>query len=382
MPQETRTALRFTRIQLANWRNFRRVQIDLRGRAFLVGPNASGKSNFLDAFRFLYEVARHSGFQQAVLRRGGISSLRNWSAPDGSEIAIAVSIGSDDEPDLWEYEIRFGEDSSGCPALTAERAKQGLFELNRPAEADRQDLLRLTQTALEQISQNQDFREIAGFLTTILDLQHIPHASSPSQSQTGKNIHRSGTDFLDLLAEKSEHVLQARLEWLTGIVQVVVPQIERLKIARYEDGLAHLLALDRASGRWQTEGELSDGTRHLIRLLSSHLAPSGTILLEEPEKHLHPEVVRRLPQLFALMENSGGRQILLKTHSSTLLLDQGIGLDEVFLFLPGEQGTEIRSAVSFPEFAELLQGEVPLAEVVLTRTQPPGAHLLPLLARR
>ncbi|MBM3460014.1 MAG: chromosome segregation protein SMC, partial [Armatimonadetes bacterium] len=64
-------ARRFTRIELQNWRNFTRVGVDLPRRAFLVGPNASGKTNFLDAFRFLQGlVAVGGGFQDAVARRG------------------------------------------------------------------------------------------------------------------------------------------------------------------------------------------------------------------------------------------------------------------------------------------------------------------------
>ncbi|MDW8363215.1 MAG: hypothetical protein RMK74_12510 [Myxococcales bacterium] len=36
--------MHFTRIALANWRNFRKVDVPLRQRMFVVGPNASGKS--------------------------------------------------------------------------------------------------------------------------------------------------------------------------------------------------------------------------------------------------------------------------------------------------------------------------------------------------
>ncbi len=162
MPQETPTALRFTRIRLENWRNFRHAEVDLQGRVFLVGPNAVGKSNFLDAFRFLHDIARHLGFEQAVLHRGGISRLRNWSAPEDSDVAVAVWIGTDDQPSLWNYEVRFREDAAGRPLLLAERVLREDSEiLARPDEEDRQDPVRLTQTALEQSSFNKPFREIA-----------------------------------------------------------------------------------------------------------------------------------------------------------------------------------------------------------------------------
>lgn len=68
---------RITRLELENWRNFRRVDIQTEGRVFLVGPNASGKSNLLDVNRFLRDiVAVGGGFRAAVERRGGVSCRR------------------------------------------------------------------------------------------------------------------------------------------------------------------------------------------------------------------------------------------------------------------------------------------------------------------
>ena len=46
-----------TRLKLTNWRNFTDVDVPLLDRAFIIGPNASGKPNLLDAIRFL-RVAR------------------------------------------------------------------------------------------------------------------------------------------------------------------------------------------------------------------------------------------------------------------------------------------------------------------------------------
>ncbi|HCC33876.1 MAG TPA: hypothetical protein DEQ28_08280 [Clostridiales bacterium] len=53
--------MRCSRIVLENWKNFASIDVPLQQRAFLVGPNASGKSNFLDVFRFLRDVAASGG---------------------------------------------------------------------------------------------------------------------------------------------------------------------------------------------------------------------------------------------------------------------------------------------------------------------------------
>ena len=50
-----------TRLILKNWRNFKDADIAIRDRTYLLGPNASGKSNFLDVFRFLRDISKPAG---------------------------------------------------------------------------------------------------------------------------------------------------------------------------------------------------------------------------------------------------------------------------------------------------------------------------------
>ncbi len=49
------------RLIAKNWRNFRQIDVPLRERQFIVGPNASGKSNLLDIFRFLHDIVKVDG---------------------------------------------------------------------------------------------------------------------------------------------------------------------------------------------------------------------------------------------------------------------------------------------------------------------------------
>ena len=96
-------SLRVMHIHLENWRNFTSVNVDLQRRVFLVGPNASGKSNFLDAFRFLHDVVSvGGGFREAVRKRGGVSRLRCLAARRYSDIVVRVRIGGDEVTSSWE----------------------------------------------------------------------------------------------------------------------------------------------------------------------------------------------------------------------------------------------------------------------------------------
>ena len=53
--------MRITRLQIKNWKNFVDVNVALTNRVFVVGANGSGKSNLLDAIRFLYDIAKPTG---------------------------------------------------------------------------------------------------------------------------------------------------------------------------------------------------------------------------------------------------------------------------------------------------------------------------------
>ena len=95
--------MRITHLVLKNWRNFFAADVEMQERNFLVGPNASGKSNFLDAFRFLRDlVSVGGGFESAVQSRGGISRIRCLVARRQSHVVIQVTV-SDSDSDTWMY---------------------------------------------------------------------------------------------------------------------------------------------------------------------------------------------------------------------------------------------------------------------------------------
>ncbi len=80
--------------KMKNWRNFRNVDTALGRRVFLVGANASGKSNFLDALRFLRDIAKTEGggLQRAVSERGGVSKIRCLAARKEPQIEIEIQL--------------------------------------------------------------------------------------------------------------------------------------------------------------------------------------------------------------------------------------------------------------------------------------------------
>ena len=81
-----------TKIAVKNWRNFRHAEVSLQDTTYIIGPNASGKSNFLDVFRFLRDVANTQGgaLAKALEMRGGYSKVRCLAARQNPNICIVV----------------------------------------------------------------------------------------------------------------------------------------------------------------------------------------------------------------------------------------------------------------------------------------------------
>ncbi len=375
--------LRFSRIQLKNWKNFALCDVGVANRVFLVGPNASGKSNLLDVFRFMRDLASSSGgFQEAVRRRGGVSAIRCLAARRYPDIELGVAVQGREGLPEWKYELSFNQDKQRHARITKEKVvRGGETILERPNKEDQQDPDRLTQTYLEQVNVNRPFRGLVLFFESIRYLHIVPQLVREPDRSVGRANDPFGGDFLEQIAKTQERTRVARLRKIRDALRVAVPQLTEIELWRDDRGTPHLRGKYehwRPQGAWQTEEQFSDGTLRLMGLLWVAMEGGGSLLLEEPELSLHPEIVRFLPQMFARVQRRTGRQIILSTHSPDLLRDDGIALDEVLLLRPGGEGTEVNPAGDFQDIRDLLQGGLTLADAVIPKTRPEMAAQLTL----
>ncbi|MCL6614397.1 MAG: AAA family ATPase [Firmicutes bacterium] len=376
-----------SRLKLRNWKNFNAIDVRLGLRVFLIGPNASGKSNLLDAFKFLRDVAE-DGLKKAVEgARGGVSAIRCLSAKGYSNIDIEVELTESQET-KWVYilSINQGKKSKGPkgPLVQREIVRCGDETLlERPTTEDEKDPLRLTQTALEQISENKLFRPVADFFKSI-SYQHLlpqlirdPSGFSPRPVQNDPY----GRDFLLRKCKTPEKTREARLKKIARALSIAVPQLSELTIEMDDTGTPHLIGRYehwRARGAKQNESQFSDGTLRLLGLLWTVFEGTGPLLLEEPEISLHPELVRRLPGIFRRLSRAQKtpRQIIISTHSEEMLRDPGIAPEEVLRLEPSEEGT----LVKLPDEAErkAMAAGLTAADVLMPKAAPKELHQLEL----
>lgn len=376
--------MRIDRIVLKNWLNFRRVDARLSETTYLIGPNASGKSNFLDLFRFLRTLADSSGggLQRAVLDRGGIKKLRCLQARQDTEVRIEVELsgGADPDRDQWRYVLGFKSEGTGRqrPVVLEERVEHnGVCLLARPDADDSADRERLTQSHLEQVNSNARFRVVADFFSSTTYLHLVPQLLKFADRFSGNRLEEDpfGQGFLDDLARTPTKTRDARLRKIREVLAKAVPQFQELRFIRDEQtGLPHLEARYihwRPKGAWHREDQFSDGTLRLVALLWSLLEGDSLLLLEEPELSLNDEIVRQIPLMIDRIKRQAKyrRQTLISTHSAAML---GNPIDgrAILLVTPTGDGSEIRGATD-DEMGAMAAGLSP-AEVLLPKTRPPG----------
>jgi energy-coupling factor transporter ATP-binding protein EcfA2 len=367
---KTEIPYRFSLLRLKNWKNFQSVEVELPSRVFLVGPNASGKSNLLDVFRFLRDlVSPGGGFQAAVERRHGVKALRCLAARRDSDIEVYVRVspmdGSVTVPS-WEYTLVFNQGKNRPPQVRQELVlKDGRALLQRPTEEDKRDPDRLSQTHIEQVTMNQPFRELARFFEAVHYLHLVPQLVRESDRVSARSRDPYGSDFLEQVASTPAKTRTARLKRILSALQVAVPQLSAIELWRDAKGAPHL------RGRyehWRAQGAMG--------LLWAVLDGSGPLLLEEPELSLHPEVVRYIPPMFARVQKRRHRQIIVSTHSPEMLSDEGIGLSEVLLLTPTPEGTSVRPLASVQEANALLSGRSTAGDIAMAHTRPEKARRL------
>lgn len=412
--------LRFTKIYLKNWRNFAEIEVELPRRAFLVGPNASGKTNFLDALRFIAEIATpgSGGLIGAVSSRGYANLLYRGANKDAL-IVIRITVGNDDNGNLWEYELTFGqEERQSSPTITMESVRwNGTETLHRRVyeveeEGRKVNYLQATfalifddnisyprlseptrdfrppsQTYLEQegwlqakIAVGDSVIVLAEFANSLASVRHfnvvpelVRHPDWRSNTENGYN------DFIEQIADTPKPEQARKLKLIQEALRGAVPQFKDLDIALGTLDVPHLYASYanwRSKNARETEASFSDGTLRLIGMLWAMLDGVGPLLVEEPEIALHYGVVRYIPDILLRIGYSNGRQVIVSTHSTEILMSEGIELKETLLFYPEKHGTKIMPASSISEMKTLVEGGLNLGLIVQSSTSPQDSDMI------
>ena len=122
-----------TELQLENWKSYERSSLHVDPLTILIGTNASGKSNALDAFILLNRIASGAMLTSALQGDGALTPMRggvDWAAQrPGTKFAIGAVCRADELTD-YEYRIECRVSENRCDVI-AEQLFRNKYRTNK-----------------------------------------------------------------------------------------------------------------------------------------------------------------------------------------------------------------------------------------------------------
>lgn len=342
------------RVRIKNYRSIAGCDVALGPLTFLVGPNASGKSNFLDALRFVAD-ALNTTLDQAILNRGGMGEMTRrapgvesfglrveLSLPGGGTGHYAVQIRPTEGVGPLVREECTVHPPSGPSETFDVRSGwvSGTISRLGPTPPGRPDRLYLmAASGLEQFAPVFDGLSRMAFYNVVPDRMrelHPRHATLLARDAS--NV----ASVLAQLALEDPFPRQRIQEYLAAIVPGLIGV--RPKALGPSETLEFL---QRQSGGTPVQpflaSAMSDGTLRALGILVALFQSNDGVArapclvgIEEPEAAVHPAAAEVL--LDAMQEASARVQVLVTSHSADLLDSKEVETDSL-LAVRADNGT-------------------------------------------
>lgn len=387
----------FTLIEALRFRSLRYVHRSLAPFHVLVGPNASGKTTFLDVVGFMSDFVRE-GLDAAIQERTQNLQDLFWKrGGDSFELAVEVRFPEarrDRLPDpdfsLIRYELVVGidpETKENC--VVAERGL--LKKAPRPEPATPRSLfphaakepdtlltpdkaagkrvvlskkpgknvnyssetygesgkgwvipfkLGPQRSALASLPDDERkfpvatwFKEFLGTGIQRLTLNSLLIRRASPPGQV-RGFKPDGSNLPWVVHDLKQHHPNRARDWLEH-VRTALPEIESIDTQERADDRHRYLTVTYQGGITVPSWVVSDGTLRLLALtLIAYLsAPASAYLIEEPENGIHPRAVETLLQSLSCVYDS---QVLVATHSPIIL--SSVEASNVLCFAKGSDG--------------------------------------------
>jgi predicted ATPase len=365
-----------TLVEALNYRCLRYIRQPLDRFHVLVGPNASGKTTFLDVIAFLGRLVS-DGPDAAIEERSQNFYDLVWGR-EGTQFELAIEVSLPEQlrgslkqdPDVIRYEIVVGLEtetqergllveqvllkraavsSSRRVESTPARAPESLLEPSRASQVHasvfrssegatvfhaetvssqhrvlKAGLVRtLKRSALRSLDLDDDLFPASIWLRDLLSMSvqqlvlnsHLIRRPSPPGQ--GPGFKPDGSNLPWVVEELGQRSPERFRQWIAHL-QTAFPDLQDIKTVERPEDRHRYLVLQYSEGLAVPSWMASDGTLRMLALtLPAYLEGfKGIYLIEEPENGIHPRAIETMTQSLSSVYDA---QVLLATHSPVIL---------------------------------------------------------------
>jgi type I restriction enzyme M protein len=322
----------FVSLTLTNFLSYKSATIEFSDLIALVGPNASGKSNFVSAIKLLREIGSH-GLPVAVARRGGFDQLRHRSngRPNNPSLRIAFRLNEVSDAESY-YEIAFSSVAGGTYRVKSEsavvfsRGERYYFRSDGKTvtsnEIDSRTQEKFTTAVAPGHSAVTGAQSFAGFLVyqALSRLQTVeinPQVLRDFQEPTSLgSFEPDGSNVVSVYDSFNTVRRRKVLEYMNAIV----PGLTKVEVSSLAGQQTLTFGQLTPNGvREFTARQMSDGTLRAFSILVALFQPArpSLIVFEEPEIAIHLGALRALVDI--LKSESAETQMVITTHSADIV---------------------------------------------------------------
>lgn len=370
------------RLQVKNFKSFKDLDVELGNLNIIIGANASGKSNFINIFRFLRDIST-SGLNNAIQLQGGVEYLYNIRIKNDEDVKLSFTFDNDSAEIINEKQSSFNIykttididlkiNKDNKYEISNERIKQD-FEINENdnkkqiislslyltdgkiiAELFKPDQIELKAEDLFPINAINTFiskvnltqQNDAAFLmlynvfvighyskTAIFDFNpKMLKMASPSQSKA--DLEEDGSNLSIVL----NNILsdEEKKRKFSNLIKDLLPFVQDLEVENTSDkSLLFKLQEIYTEKEFLPASFLSDGTINITALIIAlYFEKSFLTIIEEPERNIHPSLMSRLMEM--MKEASKNKQIIITTHNPEIV--KYADINDVYLISRDQEG--------------------------------------------
>ena len=406
------------KIKVTNFKSFKELEVELGKFNVLIGANASGKSNFVQIFKFLRDIA-NSGLNNAVSMQGGAEYLRNINIGAADKFSLKIVsdqkfgfgrrtkeglIGIKIYEVTYEFALKFNERGSGfkiiedkltqkCNFVGLEKQKGKIKEKEKLGQGEiivscangkvkidlhKPEEVPITENDIyppflveERLPTNTLLLETPLFFIPPLEMEEIfsgisiydfdPKLPKKATPITGKaELEEDGSNLSIILKNITENKEKKRK--LFNLVKDLLPFISNLDVEKFADkSLLFKLQETYFENQYLPASLISDGTINITALIVAlYFEKKSLTIIEEPERNIHPYLISKVVDM--MKDASQKKEIIVTTHNPEIV--KYAGLDNILFVSRDEKGfSTISRPANKEEVKTFLKNEIGIEEL-------------------